>query len=146
MGKIIKFVIGFALAFVAWKHGLPWLQSYGFTVPGAPGEVNTEGWACVRQVEDVHELCSEILSRARPGEPPQFIDKLRSDLEDARILCQCSNRGCAEGNEAIAFLSEMTTLLGDPGRVGEAALQAARHNEKIDGILERAKAAVRSAK
>lgn len=146
MGKIIKVVVVVALVFVAWKHGLPWLQSYGFTVPGAPGETNTEGWACVRHVEDVHELCSEILSRARPNEPAPFLDKLRNDLDDARILCQCSNRGCAEGNEALAFLSEMTTLLGDPARVGEAALQAARHTEKVDGILERAKAAVRSAK
>lgn len=146
MGKIIKVVIVVALVFVAWKHGLPWLQSYGFIVPGAPGETNTEGWACVRQVEDVHELCSEILSLARPGEPPEFLGKLRSDLEDAIILCQCSNRGCAEGNEAIPFLSEMTTLLSDPARIGEAGLQAARHNERVDRILERAKVAVRSAK
>lgn len=145
MSTTVKFVIGLAVGVLIWKVGLPFIQSYGYTVPGAPGELNVEGWGCVRQVQDTRDQLAEILSRARPNEPVNFLDKLREEQSEAEILCQCEQRGCAEGKEALYVIGPITAELGEPARVGEVVLTATRDLEKIDAILERATAAARAA-
>lgn len=144
MGKLFKIVIVIALVVFVWKKGLPWLNSYGFEVPGQRTELNTEGWGCVRPVEDLRDMLAETLSRARPNEPVEFLGKLREMQADAEVLCRCEKRGCAEGREALSFTSEVIGVLGDPGRIGEASLNAARSLERIDDIIERAKASARA--
>lgn len=144
MGKIIKIVIVIALAWFVWKKGLPWLNSYGFEIPGQGKELNTEGWGCVRPVEDVRDMLAETLSRARPNEPVEFLGKLREMQADAEVLCRCESRGCSEGREALRFTSEVIGVLSDPGRVGEASLNAARSLERIDDIIEQGKASARA--
>ena len=145
MKTIFKLVIVGILAYLAWTKGLPLIQSYGFTVPGAPGELNTEGWGCVRKVEDVRDLLVEAYAKSRPNEPVPFYGNLREEQDSGETLCDCRNPGCAEGKEALYLTAALVTELNDPGRVGEAVLQSPRHLEKLDAILERAKAAARSA-
>lgn len=144
MGKIFKIVIVLALVLFMWKQGLPWLKSYGFTVPGSQGDSNAEGWGCVRRVDDARDLLGEILSRARPNEPVEFLGKIRDIQAEAEILCRCEKRGCPDGREALRYTSEVINVLSDPGRVGEAALGAARSLEKIDAVLDRAKSEARA--
>ena len=145
MAKILKLIVLIAVVALVWKKGLPWIQSYGFTVPGTGAELNTEGWGCVRQAEEVRDLMAEILSRARPNEPVQFLGKLQEEQHEGEVLCRCQKPGCAEGSEALALTSELTHLLGDPARVGEASLQGPRKLEMLESILERAQSAARSA-
>lgn len=145
MGKIVKLILVAAVLFFLWKKGLPFIQSYGFTVPGAKGELNTEGWGCVRQAESVRDLTSELLINARPNEPIQFMGKLRSEHADAEVLCRCENPGCLQGKRALGLLAGMIDQMDDPGRIGEAQLAGARRIQEVDDILAEAKAAARSA-
>ena len=145
MGKIVKLLIVVGLVVLAWKKGLPFIQSYGYTVPGAPGELNVEGWGCVRKVQDARDELAEILSHARPNEPPNFLPNLREKEGEAEILCQCENRGCAEGREALGLITPLTAELGEPARVGEVALNGAKYLQQIDDVLARATAAARAA-
>jgi hypothetical protein len=145
MGKIVKLVVVVALVIFIWKKGLPFIQSHGFTVPGAKGELNTEGWGCVRQVEAVRDLAAEILANARPNQPPEFLGKLRDEQADAEILCQCEKPGCLQGKQALSLLSGVVTQLGDTGRIGEAQLAGARNIQEVDELLDQAKAAAKSA-
>jgi hypothetical protein len=145
MGKIVKLIVIVAIVVFVWKKGLPFIQSYGFTVPGAKGELNTEGWGCVRQTESVRDLAAEILSRARPNEPVEFLGKLREEQADAEVLCQCQKPGCLQSKQALSLLAGIANQLSDAGRVGEAQLAGARNIQMVDDLLDEAKAAAKSA-
>jgi len=144
MGKIIKIVVVVVLVFLAFKVGRPWIESQGYMVPGLSGEVNTEGWACVRQVQETRDLCEELLRKSQPNRPIEFLGTLKDEVRAATRLCSCVNRGCAEGNEALAILSELTELMADSGRLGETARLGPARIEKVDEILKEAKAAAAS--
>lgn len=145
MRTLLKLVLVAALAYAFWKKGLPFIQSYGFTVPGAPGEINTEGWGCVRQVEDVHERLGEMFRQAKPNEQLPFLGKLREEKEEADILCRCEKRGCAEGREALELIASAVSQLANPTRIAEATMKGAATLEEIDEVLLRANAAARAA-
>jgi hypothetical protein len=145
MGKIVKLIVVVAVVVFLWKKGLPFIQSYGFTVPGAKGELNTEGWGCVRQAESVRDLTAELLANARPNEPIQFIGKLRDEYADAGVLCQCQKPGCVQGKKVLGLLSGLINQMDDVSRIGEAQLSGARRLQEVDEVLDEAKAAARSA-
>lgn len=144
MGKIIKVVVLIALAAVLYKVGLPWIESRGYGVPGVSGEINTDGWACVRQAKEVRNLCAELIEKSQPNRPIEFLGTLREELRAGNRLCDCVNRGCAEGKQALGILSELTEQMADSGRLGELKMRAPSRIGKVDTFLEEAKAAAAS--
>ena len=121
MKQIVTLAILAIVLFLAYSEGLPWIQQQ---MGGESGDGGGEAPArCVHQAERANDTFGDNVGRVfTPGGDPDawdaFVERVRSETDDARSLCRCREPACEKATEAMDHLGELLDQYDERFRSG----------------------------
>jgi hypothetical protein len=147
LGRIVKWLVIFAIIFFAWKYAVPWIKRQG---SGGGAATQQADGSCVGAAERASDGWGNGLRQFM--NPPydanawsSFERDVQSSISRAESQCSCAAKSCettrAALNDLRGFVSEMGTSI----RTGSSPpSDAVGRQERIDNQIASARALVQS--
>ena len=152
MNKLVKLIVVVAVLYVAWRHGLPWLEQNMSSSKTSSSAATAPRGSCTQLASAASDAWGRGLHQF--VNPPydvnawsSFRQDVESKISNAESECNCNSDSCSKVKSAMRDLRSLVSELDSAIRSGSPPpTDAVQRQEAVDRQIDEAADLVRSGK